>query len=414
MPPPTQRWICPAATANVRMVSASSRSPFGWIRPSAPIEAPRPTGSSAAIRSSAAIFGQPVTEPPGSTASSSSVSVTSSRSSPSTVATRCDTPASWCSASSSGQRTLPGTQTRDRSFRSRSTIITCSAASFADSTGTPAGRVPLIGDVRTIRPRRESSSSGDAETIVQPVARERQRLERPQRRERVREPGRIAVEVGAEVLHEVDLVDVALGDRRAHRLDRRRVLRLRPAPAPVPDREAPRRRAGAHRRARSSTRPPAAGTAPAAAGRRPAAASRSRGSRRRRARTRRRARRTPPPRARARGRRATPARRSTADGPRGEAQPVEPELEVVDRDALVRRMDELRRHLGRHRARGKNPYATVPNASRSQWLSVNPAQQIGTARAPGSISATNASTASQSGVSSAERVPPSASSQSMS
>ena len=35
---------------------------------------------------------------------------------------------------------------------------------------------------------------------------------------------------------------------------------------------------------------------------------------------------------------------------------------------------------------GKKPYATVPNASRSQWLSVNPARQMGTARAPGSTS----------------------------
>ena len=117
---------------------------------------------------SALLFGQPVTEPPGSTASSSSVSVTSGRSSPSTVATRWVTPASWRSASSSGQRTVPGTQTRERSFRSRSTIITCSAVSFSDSIGTPAGRVPLIGEVRMTFPRFCSSSSGEAETIVQP------------------------------------------------------------------------------------------------------------------------------------------------------------------------------------------------------------------------------------------------------
>ena len=115
-----------------------------------------------------AIFGQPVTDPPGSTASRSSVRPTSSRSSASTVATRCVTPASSRSASSSGQRTVPARATRARSFRSRSTIITCSAASFADSTGTPAGRVPLIGEVRIREPRRESRSSGDAETIVQP------------------------------------------------------------------------------------------------------------------------------------------------------------------------------------------------------------------------------------------------------
>ena len=55
---------------------------------------------------------------------------------------------------------------------------------------------------------------------------------------------------------------------------------------------------------------------------------------------------------------------------------------------------------------GKNPYATVPNASRSQWESVNPATQIGASRAPGSIPATNDSIADQSGVPSSERVPP--------
>ena len=50
----------------------------------------------------------------------------------------------------------------------------------------------------------------------------------------------------------------------------------------------------------------------------------------------------------------------------------------------------------------------MPNASRSQWLSVNPAQMTGTGSAPGSNSATNDSTALQSGVSSEDRVPPSA------
>ena len=94
MPPPTQRWIVSSAIANVRIVSASSRSPFGQMRPSAPIEAPRPTGSSAAMWSTAAIFGAPVTEPPGNVASSSSARPTSARSVPSTVETRWTTPAS--------------------------------------------------------------------------------------------------------------------------------------------------------------------------------------------------------------------------------------------------------------------------------------------------------------------------------
>src|SRR5262249_43201765 len=49
MPPPTQRWIVPSAIAKVRIVSARSRSPFGRSVPSAPIDAPRPTGSSAAM-----------------------------------------------------------------------------------------------------------------------------------------------------------------------------------------------------------------------------------------------------------------------------------------------------------------------------------------------------------------------------
>ena len=49
----------------------------------------------------------------------------------------------------------------------------------------------------------------------------------------------ISVEVRAEVLHEVDLVDVTLGDRRANSVHRVRVLHLGPASVPVSDREAP-------------------------------------------------------------------------------------------------------------------------------------------------------------------------------
>ena len=61
--------------------------------PSAPIEAPRPTGSSAAIRSSAAIFGAPVTEPPGKVAARISPSAASgAQRAPRRVETRCVTP----------------------------------------------------------------------------------------------------------------------------------------------------------------------------------------------------------------------------------------------------------------------------------------------------------------------------------
>ena len=118
----------------------------------------------------AEILGAPVTEPPGNVASSSSVSDTSSRSVPSTRDTRCSTPASGRSVISSGHMTEPVSQTRERSFRSRSTIITCSAASFSDSVSPapPAGRVPLIGIVQTRRPLRARKTSGEAETIAQP------------------------------------------------------------------------------------------------------------------------------------------------------------------------------------------------------------------------------------------------------
>ena len=168
MPPPTHRCARPSASAKVRIVSARSKSPSGRTTPSAPIDAPRPTGSSAAIRSTAAIFGAPVTDPPGNVAPRIEASVASSRSRPSTVETRCVTPASSRCSISSGQRIEPGSHTRARSFRSRSTIITCSAASFGSSTSSPAGRVPLIGIVCSSRPRRARKRSGEAETIAQP------------------------------------------------------------------------------------------------------------------------------------------------------------------------------------------------------------------------------------------------------
>ena len=48
----------------------------------------------------------------------------------------------------------------------------------------------------------------------------------------------------------------------------------------------------------------------------------------------------------------------------------------------------------------------MPNASRSQWQSVKPAQQSGASFAPGSARLDQSSIARQSGVSSGERVPP--------
>ena len=150
-------------------------------RAEAPIDAPRPTGSSSATWSMAAIFGAPVTEPPGNVASQE-------RREAVTSVTECaldegdEVPPrrrAGLGAISSGHVTVPVSQTRERSFRSRSTIITCSAASLADSVRPfpPAGRVPLIGIVHTRRPLRARNSSGEAERSPA-VADERPRIER--------------------------------------------------------------------------------------------------------------------------------------------------------------------------------------------------------------------------------------------
>ncbi len=54
----------------------------------------------------------------------------------------------------------------------------CSAASLAETRNAvapPRGRVPLMGIVQMRRPRRARKSSGEAETMAQPVALERPR-----------------------------------------------------------------------------------------------------------------------------------------------------------------------------------------------------------------------------------------------
>ena len=69
--------------------------------------------------------------------------------------------------------TEPVSATRPRSFRMRSTIIASSAASFSlsssSASGADAGRVPLIGRVRTV-PSGETrrKSSGLSETTAPP------------------------------------------------------------------------------------------------------------------------------------------------------------------------------------------------------------------------------------------------------
>ena len=173
----------------------------------------------------------------------------------------------------------------------------------------PSGRVPLIGFVQTRRPRRREEELGRGGDDRPAVTGERARLERPERRERSREPGRVAAKRRRQVLDEVDLVDVAGRDRRAHALDGSAVRSLVPGRLPLADAECTGAAARARPRAGSRLRPPAAGTARAdrarPCGAAPATA-RTRDTRRRRGR-RPRPRRTLPRGARARRRPASQA-----------------------------------------------------------------------------------------------------------
>ena len=201
---------------------------------------------------------------------------------PSTVETRWRTPAIGRSSRNVLTRTDPGTHTRPRSFRSRSTIITCSARSLplaAIGSVESAGRVPLIGIVQTRSPRVRRKSSGVAETIDQPSPCIAARELGAERRQRPLDPRRVALERRAHVLDEVHLVDVAAPDRSLHLGDRRRMLPAATTSAPTPPpRTAQQRGQTPMLRARPrrfGRRRPGAGTAPA--GRRRRGRSRGRG-----------------------------------------------------------------------------------------------------------------------------------------
>jgi hypothetical protein len=87
-----------------------------------------------------------VIEPPGNVAVSSARRPTSARSTPRTVLIRWWTVGSETSAASDAISTLPVRQTRPRSLRSRSTIMTCSARSLAAVSSAAAdGAVGLRG-----------------------------------------------------------------------------------------------------------------------------------------------------------------------------------------------------------------------------------------------------------------------------
>ena len=110
-------------------------------------------------------LGAPVTDAGGNVAAISAPQPTSFRNVPRTVLTRWCSPGWASTAHSAGTWIEPGSQTRPRSLRARSTIITFSAWSFALARSDSASRaVPLIGLVSTRRPLVRRNRSGDAET----------------------------------------------------------------------------------------------------------------------------------------------------------------------------------------------------------------------------------------------------------
>ncbi len=164
MPPPTPSQIHPPEISNVRMATLSSSPAATLTCPIAPVYASRAVGSSSAAISIARTLGAPVTDPGGKVARSRAALVTSGPRWPTTSETRCQT-ACRSARTSAGTRTLPGVQTRPRSLRMRSTIITFSARFFADAVSSSgsesSGAVPLIGDVSTSSPVRRRNSSGE-------------------------------------------------------------------------------------------------------------------------------------------------------------------------------------------------------------------------------------------------------------
>ena len=166
----------------------------------------------------------------------------------------------WCSpgcdsiAHNAGTWTEPGSHTRPRSLRARSTIITFSAWSFALSRNAAAvAAVPLIGRVSTSRCRRRRYRSGDADTTAVPAPSSGScssvRCGRGVRgRERAVQRDGIDGVVACESAREVDLVALAHAQHLEHRADAVGVLvAIEPAAPPC-------RREGRARRDRQARR----------------------------------------------------------------------------------------------------------------------------------------------------------------
>ena len=155
-PPPTPSAASPSgADLEACGWSPRGRPGPGERKPAAPVCAPRAAASTPSVTSVARCLGVPVTDPGGNVWTTSAPAPTSARSRPPTRETRWATPVWGRTASSSSTATEPGSHTRARSLRTRSTIMTFSLVSLADAASAPscpAGRVPLMGEEVTRPP----------------------------------------------------------------------------------------------------------------------------------------------------------------------------------------------------------------------------------------------------------------------
>ena len=186
---PQRTWL--PCTATVRIgtlkVARTTFSPCspgaaGRTTPMAPQYTPRAWGSSWWIICMARTLGAPVTEPQGNSAANRSARLLPERLRATTSDVICHTLGNASVWNRRGTCTLKGSATRDRSLRSRSTIITFSARSFGDvrrvwacaasSAGlAPRAAVPFMGRARICPPRQSKNSSGETDSSwVSPVS----------------------------------------------------------------------------------------------------------------------------------------------------------------------------------------------------------------------------------------------------
>ena len=119
-----------AVSVRIKMLRSPLPSRFRY--PSEPVYAPRPPPSSSAMISMQRTLGHPVIVPPGKQRANPPGSGTGRPAAGRSRSTRCDARGRrFRSAMYSSTRTVPPTQTRPRSLRSRSISMTCSARSFS-------------------------------------------------------------------------------------------------------------------------------------------------------------------------------------------------------------------------------------------------------------------------------------------